>query len=442
MKLGVIGPKTTVQVIEDVVKSYLLDVELVCRISEFYETAPQFAQELQQMPDVDALLFTGPTNYGYAKMACQPTIPWGHLFHNRASLQEALLKAVSLYGNDLHAISIDRYDAALLQEVLLDIGIKDPRITKAEGDFEHPHFKKRLLDFHRNNYRQGLSTLCLTSMEHIVEPLLEEGIPCIRIFPSREAVEEQIYHLRMMCLSHRENKGQFAIVIVRFDYVFDNEEDLFAREWKKMQYQNEFRKMIYTIAQQLEGAVFGDGSDKLYITTSRHMLLNVFLKTSIHYHLLAFGRQSEHHNIWVGMGIGSSMLAARSQAAMAMNHALADTAGRSYLAEWGKQLIPLDSQEESQCHSLAMDLQYLAKKLHVSADTLLKLSAILKYKGDTTTPEQLAAHMGITPRSVNRLILHLEDEGLVTIVGKQSCGKGRPARLLKISLPTFESPIP
>ena len=43
--------------------------------------------------------------------------------------------------------------------------------------------------------------------------------------------------------------------------------------------------------------------------------------------------------------------------------------------------------------------------------------------------------MSITPRSVNRILARLEDAGLVTVVGREGVGKGRPARLLQINLP-------
>lgn len=41
---------------------------------------------------------------------------------------------------------------------------------------------------------------------------------------------------------------------------------------------------------------------------------------------------------------------------------------------------------------------------------------------------------GITERSANRLILRLEQENCVTTIGKISGGRGRPARIMKITL--------
>ena len=51
------------------------------------------------------------------------------------------------------------------------------------------------------------------------------------------------------------------------------------------------------------------------------------------------------------------------------------------------------------------------------------------------TSEELATRLGITIRSANRIIVQLEEAGCVTTVGKRSTGKGRPARVIKITLP-------
>ena len=112
-----------------------------------------------------------------------------------------------------------------------------------------------------------------------MEPLVAEGIPCVRIYPAEEIVQEQVYHLQILDLSARENQGKLAVIAIHFDYTFDSEQGLFIREWEKMQYQNEFREQVYAAAQRMEAAVFGDGLDHFFILTTRSMLMNAFLKT-------------------------------------------------------------------------------------------------------------------------------------------------------------------
>ena len=76
----------------------------------------------------------------------------------------------------------------------------------------------------------------------------------------------------------------------------------------------------------------------------------------------------------------------------------------------------------------------------MGTDTLEKLQRVLRQYGDTMTSEELAQRLNITARSVNRIITRLEEEGCVTIVGKRSTGKGRPARVMKLTLPEVFAP--
>ena len=188
MKIGVIGPEITVNVVRRVAERELPDIQFIYHCSDFYEQSGDMAAEFQADREVDAILFTGPTNYAYARSRVTPTIPWSFLPHNRTSALQAFLEAMALYQSDLKAISVDRYETDLLNRVLESAGIHGAEIHRAPFDFEDPGFEKKLLDFHRNCYLRGEVSVCFTSMQHILDPLRAEGIPCVRIYPSEEAV--------------------------------------------------------------------------------------------------------------------------------------------------------------------------------------------------------------------------------------------------------------
>ena len=432
MKIGVIGPSITVNIIKNVAQRELPDVQFVYHCSEFYEQAGEMAAAFQAQREVDAILFTGPTNFAYARKRVSPTIPWSYLPHSRTAALQALLEAMAVHGSDLKAISVDRYEPELMRQVLERAGIHGTEILRAPCDFEEPGYEKKLQEFHRGCYLRGEVSACFTSMEHIMEPLVAEGIPCVRIYPAEEIVQEQVYHLQILDLSARENQGKLAVIAIRFDYTFDSEQDLFIREWEKMQYQNEFREQVYAAAQRMEAAVFGDGLDHFFILTTRSMLMNAFLKSKEHWKLLRFGQRSPEFRVWMGIGIGSAMLVAKSRATMALNHAVKEHSGTSFLAEGEDQsLTPLDTGAPPQEQAA----EFFARKIQVSMETLNKIRQCLRTQGDTLTSDQLARGMGITERSVNRIISRLEEAGCVTVVGKHSTGKGRPARVMKIALP-------
>ena len=118
VKIGIIGPQTTATVIQQVVEKEFPEIQLVFRCSEFYEESAAIAEVFQNEREVEGLLFTGPTNYAYARKRLVPTIPWNYLPHSRTSVYQALFEAAVMYHSDLKAISVDRYEEELLREVL------------------------------------------------------------------------------------------------------------------------------------------------------------------------------------------------------------------------------------------------------------------------------------------------------------------------------------
>lgn len=183
VKIGIIGPQTTATVIQQVVEKEFPEIQLVFRCSEFYEESAAIAEAFQNEREVEGLLFTGPTNYAYARKRLVPTIPWNYLPHSRTSVYQALFEAAVMYHSDLKAISVDRYEEELLREVLSLAGLGETRILRAPFGEEEYDFERKLLEFHRSNYREGRVSVCVTSMEHICQPCGTRGSPacgCIR----------------------------------------------------------------------------------------------------------------------------------------------------------------------------------------------------------------------------------------------------------------------
>lgn len=440
MRIGVIGPASTVGVIKRVVNKALPNIILIERTTEFFEESDALADELQASGLVDAILFTGPLNYSYVLKRLKPIIPWGHLSHSRVSIYRAFLDASYRYHSDLKTISVDTYDLDLIQEVLTLMGIKDFVVNKPQYSVNDPNLEHSFYEFHKNCYLEHRSTICFTSVEHVDQPLTNEGIPCIRILPTQEVVLEQIYNLQLQLLEKGQSaKETVAVIGIMYNYNYDNEKDLGIRELEKMEYRNAFKRYVYHLAQRLESAVFSDEFVHYYLVISKEKLEKLFLKGNEYANLLKFGKHESKCQTWIGIGIGQNTLEAKSRANMALNHSIRDydvkqhtPSNNAYIIEnefSRKELVTEDS--AAQQHRLAI----LANQYGLSESTLWRMAQAVADINAPTTAEELAQKMNITPRSVNRIIARLEDAGLVTVVGKEGVGKGRPARLLQIRLP-------
>lgn len=432
MKIIVIGTKMMPKIINKMIDQ-LPNVDIQYHCSEFYEEAASIADSLQKEGEADAILFSGPTSYHYAKRRIIATIPWAYLPYSRVAAFQACLEGIAIFKSDLKALSVDQFDHNLLREALEEVGIRDSVIIRAGIDAEEDRFEKKLLDFHRNCYRQGRVSLCVTSMEHIAEPLRAEGIPCVRIYPVKEVLQEQIYRLQILHLSAKKNQGRMAVIAIQLNYVSFDEQNLMFQEWEQLQCQNEYRKNVYSLAQRMEAAVFSGDGNHFFIVTSKNYLMNVFLKDSTYWEFGQLGRRFPDNRIYIGIGIGNTTLEAKSRAMMALNRSASGHSGKSYMIEEENKTIELLFPGENSAE--LPSLSFLAQRLHLSTATLGKLSETLETCGKEMDAATLAEKLQISVRSANRMMAHLEKEGYAAVVGKQSSGRGRPSRILRIELP-------
>lgn len=428
MKIGVTGSEHICDMIQKTLEKCIPDLEVIYLRSNDYRDSLKAASEFQERKAA-GIIFTGPTNYQYALKRLEPTIPWTFIPHNQTSVLKALAESFVRYGGIPDIISIDMYEESLVQETLSEIGMKDTRLLVAHGSSpDQEDFQDAITRYHHYNYEHDGAKVCFTNLEKTYESLTAEGIPCIRFSVSEDVIMDQIYHLQFLENTSQGNRGRIAAVQIYFDYSFDQETDLSLREWEKIHYQNEMKERIYSAAHRMGAAAFSEGASAFYIMSTRQVLMREFIQNGEYQKLISSGQQSPGNRLWIGIGYGDSPMKAKSRASMALNHSIADRSGVNYIAE-DEHLLTEIRPEHPADHR-----DYLLRRLHISSQTYTSLSNTLKRYNNQITSAQLAAELGITGRSANRLILRLEQENCVTTIGKISHGKGRPARIMKITL--------
>lgn len=244
--------------------------------------------------------------------------------------------------------------------------------------------------------------------------------------------EEKVIFPQLKQLMHEDLEGKYAIIAIYYNYIFDNENDLALREWDKLHYQNQIKEYIYTIAHKLQAAVFIDDMVSFFIVTSREMLDTIFFKQQEHLKLLQFGQQLDIFRVFIGIGLGNNMLEAKSRSTMALNNAIQDVETRAYIADnERKAVVAVISDSINRPNSL----QEIAKQCGLSINTLRNMKIALEKTTNPVTAEELTRVTGLKIRSINRILSKLEDVDCATVVAKETNGKGRPARVLKINLP-------
>lgn len=434
MKIGLIGPATTVYIIKETIEREFPNVELLTKATSFFEESDAITKELQEGQQVDCLLFSGPSNYDYTLARIKPTIPWGYLAHNRVSLFKALLDASFIYHKEFKNISLDTYEEELLEEILQSLHIEDWGIYKSPYVINNTNLENKHLQFHKECYKKYPDTLCLTSVEHVQEPLNSLGIPCIRILPSKEAIVDQVKQLHIRLLEKEKNaKADVAVIGIMTNFNYD-ELDLDTRELEKVRYSRGLMEQIYFISQKLQAAVFRGEFVHYYIVTTRDRLKRIFISEGHYSKLLNLHKLYPKGKVWLGIGLGTNSLEAQSRAAMALNqtyHISNNAQAFIFEDEHNGTLLNIAETMEPEEHRLSI----LAAQCGISSATLEKIAKAANATPGPFTSQQLAEAVGITSRSINRIIAKLEEAELVHLVGKEGKGKGRPTRLLKFNLP-------
>ena len=431
MIIAVIGSAPALSAVEFIMKEYKTDFKLRYYTVKLFEDSAVIAEKVQREGLADALLFSGPTNYNYTRSKVKETIPWGCIPHTKSSIYQGIAEAGVRYNtDDFDCISVDSYEPDLFRNALEGLGIRDMDIIYPSRHFSEQEYEKGLLEFHRTQHRKNPRTICFTNMEHIHEPLVEEGIPCIRLRPSEESIREQLSALRLRSLSVKESRGIFAVIAVRYSFEFDSEQDIALREWMKMEYMNAVRTRCYETAQRLDAAVFQQGVDMFILTTARDTLINVFIKGGEYMKLMNYNTASKDFNMWMGIGTGHTMVEAYSHAAISLNKALKDYSGGIVMTDTDNPVpveIEIPSYEDSDAALLA-----IAHRTHIILHTLQKIRNLQEEQKNLTS-QMIAKALDMNIRNVNRIVAKMDEGGYVVIVGKQSTGKGRPERVFKFS---------
>lgn len=437
MKIAVIGSPATVDAIQFIMKDYKVDFSLEYHVVHQFEESARCAMDLQEKGAVQAILFTGPTNYNYTRNIVNPQVPWSFIPHTKSSIYQAIAEASIKYGSDADFVSVDSYEPELIYSAFTGLGKENIKILRPNRHYSEANFEEGLLEFHRSNYKKNPSTICFTNMEHIQEPLLSEGIPCVRFKPSDESIREQLADLRLQYLSSRESKGMFAVIALRYTFRFDEESDLSLREWEKMEYMNSVRRQCYETALRINGAVFQQGIDAFFLVTSREMLFQGFIKGGEYMNLISFASQAPGFDMRIAMGTGHNMMEAYSRCTMSLNTAMEANSGKIFFADNEKPEI-LELGDVSKVKPAAIILE-MSRKSGVRTETMHRIREIQEACGGQVTSSILSQQLGINVRSANRIIAKLENAGYITLTGKNTKGKGRPQRILRISFP--EGPL-
>ncbi|MCZ8516906.1 hypothetical protein O9H85_32025 [Paenibacillus filicis] len=393
------------------------------------EEAHAIAKRL--MEEAEVLFFSGPLPYMQAEKQLKFTVPAHYLHLTGTGLYRALFCLERQSG--LQALSVDTLTNSMVTRAFKELGVEQGSIFTYDG----PGVFSRddLVSFHRRLHEQGSSMAALTGFRSVAQELTKLGIPNEWVVPTEQDIIVGLERALLSTESRKNKESQIVLGIIAVDdsvRLFDK----IGSEHEVQRLKLDIHRMVLGYAESLDGHLTDLGGDEYLFITTR----GVFERETGGYKYIPLAREAERSfglSLSVGVGFGLSANEAGTHARQALRQAREAGGNISYIVrEDGGVIGPLEMSEPLEYNLALLDADFI-KKAEQSGMTLTylsKLSARVSRKGQTDyTAQELAAILGVTMRTVHRLLLQWIDAGLVQSVGeRKSQTKGRPKQIFRL----------
>lgn len=429
--VGLFGPRKLVRTMAEVGLDMALRTPARVRfLSGGYDDQADAEDRYLRFRDrIDAAVFPGPWIFDIATDGHWLTVPSTHLPLTGAALYAALLRAtLTVEDVDLSRVSIDSLSAADVEEAYGEIGLDTADVF--DIPYQGPDSVAGFAAFHRYKWEQQHTTVALTTILSVERELRAQGIPVLRIAPTRSSVRDALETAILLGQGTRMGAHQLAMIAVQpIPAGLSRAEsgDYWQQELALMTHQR-----LLSEARQV-GATVTRRSDTLYLVTTTHGAL---VRLTEQFTVAPFlGALTAQLGVPVAIGIGAGQTArdAESNALMAVE----DSAGRDgkvavYLDDTSArmELPPARAVLEAKPIDTSPPIDPRALEIVTSIAAATKPAAGQQIVVDV---ESVADIMQVTQRTGLRMLKELVEAGLAwPLPPARSTGGGRPRQQFRL----------
>ncbi|BEP29750.1 HTH domain-containing protein [Helicovermis profundi] len=437
IKLGVVGHRRSIAKIKEVIYANFTDIEIIeIRFEEYSETKNLVNYIKIQEKNVDGILFTGKIPYEILNSQMISIKPWTYIKRENNQLIRTLLEANLIYNYDVRNVSIDSYSKESIDNIYSELKIEKEKYKAfvSTTNILNTNLLEILKKFHSDNYYKNHVSVCITGISSIYEYLLSKNIPTIMIEPTIDTIKQSIQHFRLKHEFGIMEDRQIVVISIEID--LPNEYSLInENEYQLMLNKMKVSEEIYLFAQKIQAAVVEVGFSG-YLLFSTKKILEIETENMNNLKILATVSKKTNNTLSMGIGYGVTAREAKYNANQGMIKARNSGGNKGYLVYYNKTIGPITSNKSSEKENSIIDEMYLkiAEKSDLSVNIIYKLHCVIEQnKKNNFTSAELSDELGLSKRSVNRIISKLELNNFATIVGKKVISKaGRPSRIIKL----------
>ena len=388
MKVGVIGSKSSCEVVKKSIKEIDSSVEVASYEEEQVNRSDRLIEECEQ--ECDAVLFTGCAIESFVGRNYHFTRPHVSVEKSVISIAGAFLQ-MQKSNIELDAFSIDIVEKQVIEDLLDAFDILARNIYSCP--FQAGVEEEQYVEWHMKLLDEGKVNVALTSLRWVYKTLQEKGYHAIYLPPTRAKVRVALEKLKNECALQEAEYAQAAVEIFQLTDYKSREENYYSSMLAKA----DIEKEIIKYTEGIQGAIFASGRREYIVFSNSGAVQEEFNQRKLL-------KNAKQEIFWID-------------------------AGQTQHGPLGKEI-----QLEYQLISSDPKLQEISEKTGLSTTSILKIIAIADVrKSYIFDAHQLAECLGITVRSARRIMNKIMEAGYGKVYAKKTAAAGgRPKALVEI----------
>lgn len=382
---------------------------------------------------IDGWLFSGPNPYNIAKNFFKDKKNNSVCCHMSGNeIYKYFLEAIYQQEKKSLALSIDLPTSNLFSygEAIEELNIPKDEIYFHE--YNLPCDLTEIIAFHKKHWQKKQVDRAFTSLYLVETALQKENIPVSRIQVSNTSIKQALYTLtqKLQRLHFKNSQVAFLVLALKdYDSLVEN----YGNYYKLQKLDLEFRRQFLELSEHLNGYLSEKGNGIYEIFCSRGQIEENIPRLQKIIDTASLVKKTE---LLAGIGFSTTVYTAQLNARRALLHCRNINSSVCILDEDGKLIESAGQQQSVTIDALTQDVA-LTKKLQAATVSLQTYSRILslvqKLQLNAFTAAEVAGHLGVTSRNIQRIFAGLSKAGLLLPAGQETLSKrGRPTMTYRL----------
>ncbi|NIK61176.1 hypothetical protein [Kribbella shirazensis] len=426
--VGLFGPRRLVKTMAEVGQEVAeRSVHGVRFVTGGYDDLSEAEERYLRLRDrIDAAVFPGPWAFDLATTGHWLTVPSTHLPLTGAALYAALLRAsLTIKDVDLSRVSIDSLSLADVAEAYDEIGLDTTQVY--DVPYEGPDSVDGFAAFHKEKYERQHTTVALTTILSVERDLRADGVPVLRIAPTRSSVRDALETAVLLGQGTRMGAHQLAMIAVQVIPSRAESGDYWQQELALSTHQK-----LLSEARQV-GASVTRRSDTLFlVTTTYGALVRLTEQFAVAPFLGALTAQLGVP-VAVGAGTGQTARAAEANALLAVEESVAAGGKVAVYLDGGSDRLDLEPGPATTDSAPVDGTSPIDQRALEIVTSIASAMSPAPGRQVVVDVESVASIMQVTQRTGRRMLKELVDAGLAwPLPPARSTGGGRPRQQFRL----------